>query len=411
MTAASAPHFPTPRPNAALMATLGVVNRWLILRGHFRVRHLDLPRADRDRLAGAVNPGTAAFLGPNHPEFGLDWMLDKELSTFVAPRMAAWASHDIIATAPAFWTRNNLVSHRGGAAAFEYSVAWALAGHGVLLHPEGMVRWTSDVVHPLFPGIADMAAEACGRIGSGRDGRPVFIVPLVWKLRYTQDVTAGMHADMDVIERELGLPSGYRASIAARFRTLQERTLMRQMTRFGFETRSIEQLGFFAAQEAFRAALIHDLESRHTVQASDSVERTLYRLERVVQTPDDRARAREAGRLGGFSRATYGAPTLTQEHVAESLKRLRADLVRRGRRNAIHNALPTPYGTRVAHVRVPEPILVDPAAAAADGEERATYVASLLDRARTAMQQTLDDINRAIAPAVDPFRHPNPFSD
>src|SRR5262249_17907631 len=74
--------FPMPRPNRALMWALGFVNRWFILRGlpflrrvpglrdlpgvrgYLRIR-LDLPDADRDRLAAAVNPGTAAFLGPN----------------------------------------------------------------------------------------------------------------------------------------------------------------------------------------------------------------------------------------------------------------------------------------------------------------------------------------------------------
>ena len=100
------------------MRVLGVVNRWMLLPGRSRVSTIEFPEADRRRLAGAVNRSTAAFLAPNHGEFGVDWLLDKEISRQAAPRMAAWAAHEIIAAAPWFWTRNNLVSNRGGAAAF-----------------------------------------------------------------------------------------------------------------------------------------------------------------------------------------------------------------------------------------------------------------------------------------------------
>src|SRR5581483_7597699 len=122
--------FPTPSPNRTLMRLLGHLNRTVMLRGRFQVAEIDLPAEDRARLSAAVNPSTAAFLAANHPEFGLDWMLDKEISTLCAPNMAAWAAHEIIAAAPWFWARNNLVSNRGGRAAFDYSVDWALGGQG-----------------------------------------------------------------------------------------------------------------------------------------------------------------------------------------------------------------------------------------------------------------------------------------
>src|SRR5437588_289389 len=110
--------FIAPRPNPTLMRALGLVNRVSMLkglpvlrrvpglralplvRGHFRIQSVDIPAADRDRLRQAVNERTAAFLTPNHPEFGFDWMMDKEISTFVAPQMASWAAHEIVATAP-----------------------------------------------------------------------------------------------------------------------------------------------------------------------------------------------------------------------------------------------------------------------------------------------------------------------
>lgn len=391
------------------MRVLGVVNRWMLLPGRSRVSTIEFPEADRRRLAGAVNRSTAAFLAPNHGEFGVDWLLDKEISRQAAPRMAAWAAHEIIAAAPWFWTRNNLVSNRGGAAAFEYSVAWALAGHGVLLHPEGMVRWTADVVHPLFHGVAEMAAEAARRLADTGDTRPVYVVPLVWKLRYVRDVSAGMHADMARIERALRLPAGDGESVAERFRLLHENVLQTQMEHFGFEPTSVRHLDFFDRQEAFRVALVDDLRTRYDVEATDSIERLVHRLARSAVGEGDRARAREASRLGGFCRAVYGTPTLTQEQIYESLKRLRADLVKRGARNAAHNFLPKPYGPRAAHVRVAEPILVSPDAASGSAALRQAYVVRLLDRTRAAMQEALDGVNRQVAPLVDRYRHPNPF--
>src|SRR3954465_5304811 len=159
--------FQEPRPSRFLMWLLGYVNRWFLLLGlpvlrripiirdlpgareEFRLREHHLPQPAPERLQRAVNADTAAFLGPNHPEFGFDWMMDKEISTRVAPRMASWAAANIIGTAPAFWLRNNLIANTGGDAAMRYSVERALAGDAVLLHPEGSVHWTGNHVHPL----------------------------------------------------------------------------------------------------------------------------------------------------------------------------------------------------------------------------------------------------------------------
>ena len=183
LSASSPRPFSIPKPSRALMWALGFINRWWLLRGYFRVEDVDLPRADRERLRMAVNADTAAFLAPNHPEFGLDWMIDKELSTIAAPRVASWAAHEIVRTAPRFWSRNNLVANNGGDAAADYSVRWALEGNGVLLHPEGMVHWTANTVHPLFSGLAELAMEAARRAAAGAIGKRVFVVPIVWKLR------------------------------------------------------------------------------------------------------------------------------------------------------------------------------------------------------------------------------------
>lgn len=429
--------FPTPRPSAVLMWVLGYVNRWFILRGLPILRHvpgirnlpgvrgylrvrLDFPRADRDRLTSAVNPGTAAFFAPNHPEFGGDWMIDKEISTLVAPLMASWAADEIVRVAPSFWRANNLISNAGGDAAMEHSIRWALAGKGVLLHPEGSVHWTADKIHPLFAGIAEMATETARR-AEHDGGRPVFIVPIVWKLRYLRDVSTALHHDMLRIERALGLPRGDRLKVAPRFHALQENILSLQAERFGF-ARDSEPADFFDRQDAFRTWLVNDLESRYATEPSDSIDRRIHRLARAIRAEkkaggdadrrarvrDDLARAAEALRLGGFSRDVYSTPSLSQEQIAESLKRLRAALLKQGTVNTLHNYLPRPYGPRVAHVRVPEPIRVD--AQLAELEDRAAYVAELLERTQASMQGAVDSINLEFSAEIAALSHPNPFA-
>lgn len=413
---AGVPRFTAPAPSAPLMWALGFVNRWLLVRRYFRVRAIDLPTVDRERLSHAVNKSTAAFLAPNHPEFGFDWMMDKELSTYVAPQMASWAAHDIIATAPWFWRRNNLVANNGGDDATRYSIDWALRGNGVLLHPEGMVHWTGDRIHPLFPGVAEMAIDAAREIARRGEMRPTYIVPMIWKLRYTEDVTPAIHHEMEAIERGLDLPDGRRLRIADRFAELQHNILARQMARFAYDARALRGLDLFNQQNAFRAWLVADLQSRYCVQLGDTMERTIHRLRRAITTTanadmkQDLARASEAARLGGFTRELYDTPMLTQEQLFESLKRHRATLMRTGWKNVAHNFLPTPYGSRIAHVRVPEPIRIDPVRASADDASRANYVRELLDETRCRMQGALDAINAEHAVESWAFSHPNPFA-
>ena len=418
------------------MWALGIVNRWLLLlglpllrsipglrdlplgRGYFWIRRIDLPDADRARLASAVNAGTAAFIGPNHPEIGTDWLMDKELSTMVAPTMASWADRGIVAAAPRFWGMNNLVANDGGEAAKDYSVQQAIAGAAVLLHPEGSVRWTNDVVHALFPGIAQMAMKAAASAGD----KPVYIVPVVWKYHYVTDVSARTHREMGVIERALDLPSDAGLSVPLRFRALQHNLLTNQMKHFGYED-PVPTQGFFERQAAFQRHLMDALDKRHASEHASDMDKRISRMARAIRSKlsdarrdpsgaeyrsslkHDLAMVEEAKRLGEFPPDVYGTPMLTQEQVYECLKRIRDRMMRKGWRNALANMLPRPFGPRVVHVGVPEPLAVT-RDNALSGKE---YEASLLTLARARMQETLDGINARIAPDVQRRAHENPF--
>jgi hypothetical protein len=400
-----------PCPSPALIRVITWVNRGLVLPGLVRLRRFDLPAADLARLRAAVRPGTAAFLGPNHPEFFTDWMVDKEISARVSPLMAHWASYEIVNVSPVaqwLWLRNNLIANVPGGGGREYSIRWALAGHGVLLHPEGTASWHGGQVGPLMPGIVDMAWETAARARTAGRDVPVFVVPLVWCLRFIGDVSRALEREMALFERALGLPSGEGLEPVQRFAALQAELLRSRCAALGLPVPPDPRgAGYFPAQDATEAAIVRELEAQGGRVARDPA-RIMHRARRATR-PEARRQGelyRELWRLTGFSRDLYDAPTLTLEAIAENLKRQRTSLVTTGWRNALHNVVPVPAGPRVAHVRVAEPIAVHEAyVAGGDAGPRAELLAELARR----LQSALDALTAELAPLMERPHPPNPL--
>jgi hypothetical protein len=409
-----------PCPNTALIRVVGWLNRRIVLPHLTRLAAFDLPRADLERFRAAVRPGTAAFLGPNHPEFFTDWMIDKELSSRVSPLMAHWASYEIVNVSPLaqwLWLRNNLIANVPGGGGREYSIRWALAGHGVLLHPEGTASWHGEQVGPLIPGIVDLAWETCARTREAGRDVPVFIVPVIWRLHFTQDVSNGLAREMAHIERALELPPGEDLPVGGRFAALQGNLLRRQCKALGLPAPSApgcpRDAGYFAAQDAAAETIARELESRG-LRVEPDLARIMHRARKSaragIQHPErerDRRLYLELWRLVGFPGALYDTSALTQEAIAENLKRIRSVFVTRGRGDALHNLVPVPVGRRIARVRVPEPLAVHEAFAAA-GDAAATK-ARLIETLHARLQGTLDALNAEIAPLLGRFCHPNPL--
>ncbi len=398
-----------PAPAPWLIRLLGPVNRHLLLGPLLRVRRLDLPDEDLARLRAAVNPGTAAFLGPNHPEFLTDWLIDKEISRRAAPLMAHWASYEIVNGSPLsqrFWLANNLVANAPGGDGRAYSIRWALAGHGVLLHPEGTATWQCERIGPLLPGIADMAWEAAARLAERGDPRPVYVVPLVWRLRFLADPRPGLAREMAHVERALGLPPGPRG-VEERFGALMGRLLARQCERLGLPAPAFDPAApgaaYFGAQAAALAALRGELAKVHApldddpTRAQHRLRRSIHALEKVDPegAKRDRRRLAELQRLHGFDPDLYDRPSLAPERIAEVLKRLRATLVTRGTANAMHNLVPVAVAPREAHVRVPEPLAAHEAFAA--GGEEADAKSRLLGTLRDRLQAGQDALRERFA--------------
>ena len=411
-----------PSPVPGLIHFLGVMNRVFTLPVLLKLRRFDMPAADLARLRAAVNPGTAAFLGPNHPEFFTDWMVDKEISRRASALMAHWASYEIVNASPAarrFWLANNLIANVPGGGGKAYSVAWARRGHGVLLHPEGTATWQGQRVSALLPGLVDMAWETVAQARAAGDPRPVFLVPIAWSFSFTGDVRPGLTRDMARLERGLALRRGVGLAFPERFAALMRQLLERQCRRLGLAAPVFAGPGggYFAAQAAAFEELRDQLAERYGT-LDDDLTRAQFQLRRAMRErqagdPEgvqrDRGRLQELVRLAGFDPALYDRPRLPQERVAEVLKRMRSSLLTRGFRNALHNTLPIAAGPRDVHVRVPEPLAVHAAWSADALEGGAPARAALLAEHRSRLQGALDRLRGELEDRAERFAVENPL--
>lgn len=426
------------------------------LGGRFKIENVDLPEADLKRLQSAVSDKTAAFLAPNHPEFMTDWLIDKYLSMRAAPNMAAFAAAGVIEKGKTFWLKNNVIANNGGEKAEEYAVNWALGGNAVLLHPEGTVHWNGDVVRHLMPGVSDMALEAARRSIEG-DKRPVYIVPMIWKLTFNQDVSKGLNKEMTDLEKRLGLPSGKKLSVSERFYQLQQNLLSKRYEKLGLtEDASLTTAPYFERAEVFLEKLYATVRPGYEINDAGSVEKRIHRLEKAINTrmdarfeemeaqgdtsgkkdpvigecKADLKKVQEMRRLRDFAREVYGSkPTITQEEIAESLKAIRQALIKgnpgaygslpvlkkhkklQAIEDEIATMMPEPVGPRTAHIRIGQPINVSERLEAAqeNGQSPEVLSGELLDRTHDAMQDRLDTLNAEIEKDSPRIRESNPF--
>jgi hypothetical protein len=443
--------FVPPSPSLPLVRLLVPVNRvfglggipglrripvlnWLpFVRGLADIEHIDFPAVDVECLRNAITADTAAFIVPNHPEFLTDWLLDKEVSARAAPLMASWATHDIVnglgSFIQCFWLKNNLIAQipgEGGAAGKAYSVEWALRGHGVLLHPEGQVGWHADTIGPLFPGVVEMALEALRRTRTARTQRDVHICPVIWRMRFLIDVDDRLAREMTYVERKLGLRVRAGATVAQRVHDAYSDLLQQDEAALGmsgiagdYRHRQNSVLRHAAERMTeLLAALGAEASPAASADPSDACRLLLRPADRLLRTasqssPSERDELRRvvkiARRLLRFRPGLYPHAELTQEQVAENIKRLRADYCFGSLRDTLGRLAPRPVGPRKASIRVAQPIrLNDLVATGEEGNEQVR--ADLLALLRARMQEALDDLGRHLQDTVVAAAYANPFA-
>ena len=102
-------------------------------------------------------------------------------------------------------------------------------------------------------------------------------------------------------------------------------------------------------------------------------------------------------RIGAFA---FADETITQEGLAEHLKRIRNDYCEGSLRDTLNRFVPQPAGPRRAIIRVPEPLGLHEFTGSED---------EALDLLRSRMQAALDAINAGLAADGARRTYPNPF--
>ncbi|TIU93930.1 MAG: hypothetical protein E5W04_33475 [Mesorhizobium sp.] len=102
-------------------------------------------------------------------------------------------------------------------------------------------------------------------------------------------------------------------------------------------------------------------------------------------------------RVGSWA---FANQTITQEEIAEHLKRIRNDYCKGNLRDSINRFIPQPAGPRCAHIRVPEPLALH----AYDGS-----VEEALAVLRSRMQEAVSRIVTELEAAGGFISYPNPF--
>ena len=386
------------------------------IRAIANIRTIDLPDDDLTRLEAVCGPRKATFIVPNHPEFFTDWMIDKELLWRVAPLAASWATHTVVnglgTLMQKFWLANNLIAQIPGnaEAGKRHSVEWAAKGHGVLLHPEGAVGWHNDWVAPLMPGAVEMAAAA---LALGRQTMPdfrAFVAPVVWKLVFIEDAEPGLLKEAAYVRGRIGLPRAQAdASSAQQVFDIYDVLTRRDFDRYGLTAASsaplrqrhaalLDFLGQMLGQAIDYAQPTPSRDdllraARRWLRENKAAEKS--RREEVRELLDDLTRV---ARLGAFA---FEPADITQEQIAEHLKRLRNDYCKGTLRDSVSAFMPQPVAPRRAIIRVPEPIEIS------DAPDVPVVLADLRRRLQTA----LDEINAELRGQGGLRLHKNPFRE
>jgi hypothetical protein len=407
--------FVAPRPKKWLIRAMTPVNRRFMLsgfpglRGVCDIRTIDFPDSEQARLATICGQGKATFVTPNHPEFFTDWMLDKEISARLFPDAAFWATNGVVnglgRLAQKFWLANNLIAQIPGnsEAARKHSIDWALKGKVVLLHAEGSVGWHSNYVAPLMPGAVEMAVEALRR---GREADPAFqafVAPVVWKLVFQRDVEPELLAECAYVESRLKIAPGEGLPLPERVYWLYETLLARDEGDLGIEPEP--QASFAMRHGALARAISSRLAGLLALEAAPS---DLLRLARrwLRENRTDPAAPRikvEIDRLAlnhRLSAFAFTGQTVTQEELAEHIKRIRNDYCKGTMRDTLNRYVPRPAGPRTAIIRVPEPLTVH------EFDGTAEEALALL---RGRMQQSVEAINHALEAVGGRTTYQNPF--
>ncbi|MFQ5961552.1 MAG: lysophospholipid acyltransferase family protein [Candidatus Methylomirabilales bacterium] len=235
----------------------------------------------------------------------------------------------------------------------------------LLMFPEGEVYLLNDLVMPLKPGVARLALEAAEELRTEGRQRPIFIVPVAIKYRYTEDITAALESLTARLESHvLGQPSVgplYPRIIAIGTELLAQKERVYGVT-------AVPGEGLFQRIRRLRQSLLEQLERKHLGEVQegfdfDRARKLMIRIQGsllaavgsggyygppTAQSEDPLAADLEAARLCAKSVAfpeDYLLQDPTPERMAETLIKLEREVLGTetrtfGRRQAVTRIAP-----------------------------------------------------------------------
>jgi hypothetical protein len=289
------------------------------------------------------------------------------------------------------------------------------------------VHWTADKVQTIFGGIIEMSLRTSRDFIDSGDPRPVYAVPMLSKYFFLEDVSSALAAEIGQIETRLGFSSDPGSRVEDRFVALQSGILAKQLAAFdsaSAQTRITPQ-NFFSVQQQFQEELLGRLRSVYGQRSGNlsaqlrAFEKEIKLLRPAKDAPQDDASARRyreetklvAGirRLDTFQADVYATESLTQEQIAETLKRTKRDLVNKTGLDGLRNMLPVAVGWRKVILRCGEPINVRQRLEEHRGETK-NLSDKLVTEFRQRMQGKLDELIVLSKPVTARFARPNPFA-
>ena len=425
--------FKTPSPNVWVLRATHPLNDVLFLkglpllnkmpgikhipfigRGVCRLRDISYtPISERVSLKGSIN-----FVGPNHPEFFTDWMLDKYLVGKKDVMMASWAAHTVVngmgPKLQKFWLANNLIAQIPGSGNVEgkaYALSQALKGHTVLMHPEGKVHWTGKRLSSLYSGIAELALNAL-QSKDPQDTRPVMIHTPAWCFRITNETEAslvkkftrelddiGAYFDFNLVSKVPADPVDMlriqRAKLGGHLYRLHNYILCHEVKALGITimykqaaphysygkeptTSQItaqlgEGLSYRAIEQELLRALVNKVyftchtplvlekQDKHTLLANfQAWKKTMLYVENTTLSKDAQKLVKRVDALLGnitkFDVSFYDKAFLSAEEFAECLQRIRTSYCKGDWMDTLHKFVPAPLTDRNCYVHWGAPL-------------------------------------------------------
>lgn len=224
--------------------------------------------------------------------------------------------------------------------------------------------------------------------------KPVYLAPVVWKLKFNKNINPELHQEINYIENNLKLKYSFNKDIETRLLNLFKNILEKINNKY-----QLNVLFYNITQyhEDIKTTLLSKLNYLYSIddeQGEDRV-KTLTKILKNSSKFDyiyEKKVLKDFNKLLAFDFSYFDKEYLTQENIAEILKNIRIQFCTKGIRNIIHKFIPIPVSSRTAYIKIPQPILlndiIDQHSEIEDIKNEA------LNKMKTSLQNTLDDINQ-----------------